>query len=150
MAEVHFYHLEALTLEAALPQLLEKCLQRGWRAVVRAGSPERAEALAGHLWEYDRESFLPHGTVQDGHAEEQPIWLTDGPENPNAAAVLFLVDGADDGSMEGYARICDLFDGSDPEALAAARERWKRAKTSGARLLYWRHGPQGWQNMAGA
>lgn len=150
MAEVHFYHLESLNLEAALPQLLEKCLQRGWRAVVRAGSPERVEALAGHLWEYDRESFLPHGTVQDGHAEEQPIWLTDGADNPNDATVLFLVDGAAAGSLEGYARVCDLFDGSDPDALAEARERWKQAKASGARLLYWRHGPDGWQNKAGA
>jgi len=148
MAEVHFYHLERLSLEAALPQLLEKCLQRGWRAVVRAGSPERVEALAGHLWEYDRESFLPHGTSQDGFAAEQPVWLTHIPENPNAAQVLFLVDGAGLEEVEGYARVCDLFDGADPDAVAAARERWRAAKAAGASLKYWRHGPAGWQDKA--
>ena len=35
MAELWFYHLERTELEKALPPLLEKCLQRGWRALVR-------------------------------------------------------------------------------------------------------------------
>ena len=45
MADVLFYHLEARPLEAVIPQLLEKTLERGWRAVVEVGSTERAEAL---------------------------------------------------------------------------------------------------------
>ena len=150
MAEVYFYHLERLSLETALPQLLEKCLQRGWRAVVRAGSPERVEALTGHLWDYERESFLPHGSAQDGHPEEQPVWLTHLPENPNGAQVLFLVDGADLEGAEGYARICDLFDGSNTDAVAAARDRWRRAKATGASLKYWQYGEKGWENRASA
>lgn len=150
MTEVFFYHLEGVSLEAALPQLLEKCLQRGWRAVVRAGSPERVEALAGQLWEYERESFLPHGSTADGHAGEQPIWLTCGTDNPNAAQVLFLVDGAALEGFEPYDRVCDLFDGGDPEAVAAARDRWRQAKAAGASLKYWQHGPSGWENKASA
>ena len=31
--EVWFYHLEQTGLEQALPELLEKTLQRGWRAI---------------------------------------------------------------------------------------------------------------------
>ena len=45
MAELWFYHLERGELERALPPLLEKCLQRGWRALVRAG--EAAAERAG-------------------------------------------------------------------------------------------------------
>ncbi len=45
MTEVFFYHLEARPLEQVVPQLLEKSLERGWRAVVEVGSTERAEAL---------------------------------------------------------------------------------------------------------
>lgn len=150
MAEVFFYHLENLALEAALPQLLEKCLQRGWRAVVRAGSPERVEALTGQLWEYDRESFLPHGSAADGFPEDQPIWLTAGSDNPNGAQVLFLVDGAPLEAYEQYLRVCDLFDGGDPEAVAAARNRWRQAKAAGNSLKYWQHGPSGWENKASA
>ena len=37
MAEVLFYHLTESTLEDALPPLLEKSLERGWRAVVQTG-----------------------------------------------------------------------------------------------------------------
>ena len=45
MAEVLFYHLTESTLEDALPGLLEKSLQRGWRALVRTGSEERRDGL---------------------------------------------------------------------------------------------------------
>ena len=36
MTEVLFYHLQRQPLEAVLPTLLEKSLERGWRALVRA------------------------------------------------------------------------------------------------------------------
>ena len=42
MTEVWFYHLERTGLEQALPELLEKTLQRGWKAVVRVRQMERA------------------------------------------------------------------------------------------------------------
>ena len=61
MTEVRFYHLTRTTLEAALPQMLEKTLERDQRAVVRAGSEERVEALTNWFWTYRDRSFLPHG-----------------------------------------------------------------------------------------
>ena len=45
MTEVLFYHLQSQPLERALPSLLEKCLERQWRAVVQVGSEERRDAL---------------------------------------------------------------------------------------------------------
>ena len=47
MTDVRFYHLTSTSLEAALPQMLEKTLERGQRAVVIAGSEERVEAKSG-------------------------------------------------------------------------------------------------------
>ncbi|HTM77926.1 MAG TPA: DNA polymerase III subunit chi, partial [Devosia sp.] len=44
MVDILFYHLEQRPLEAVIPQLLEKTLERGWRAVIEVGSSERAEA----------------------------------------------------------------------------------------------------------
>ena len=41
--EVFFYHLESRTLEQVLPALLERSLERGWRAGVQASSVERVE-----------------------------------------------------------------------------------------------------------
>ena len=62
MTEVFFYQLQRRNLEQVLPELLQKTLVRGWRAVVRASSAERVEALTDHLWAFDRESFIPHGS----------------------------------------------------------------------------------------
>ena len=44
MSEVLFYHLEQQTLEQALPLLLDATMKRGWKAVVQAGSQERARS----------------------------------------------------------------------------------------------------------
>jgi DNA polymerase-3 subunit chi len=149
MTEVLFYHLERRPLEQVLPQLLEKTLERGWRAVVEAGSIERVEALADSLWTYSDEGFLPHGTREDGHAAMQPVWLTDGAENPNGAAVRFLVDGAVAQSLGGLERAVYLFDGRDPEAVEAARQRWREASASGHGVTYWREDENGkWKKMA--
>ena len=60
MAEVLFYHLTESTLEEALPGLLEKSLERGWKAVVQTGTEERRDALDAHLWTFRDDSFLPH------------------------------------------------------------------------------------------
>ena len=59
--EVWFYHLERTGLDQALPELLEKTLARGWKALVRTPEPQRIEHLDGWLWSYRDESFLPHG-----------------------------------------------------------------------------------------
>ncbi len=99
MTDIAFYHLQKSPLEAVLPKLLEKTLAAGKRALVLASSNERVEALAAHLWTYDPDAWLPHGTAQDGSPEEQPIWLTDRDDNPNGAAFLFLTDGADTGRI---------------------------------------------------
>ena len=78
VTEVLFYHLDRQPLERVLPDLLESCLERGWRAVVQVGSDERLEALDAHLWTYRDESFLPHGTEKDGRAAEQPVFAHHG------------------------------------------------------------------------
>ncbi|MDZ4790085.1 MAG: DNA polymerase III subunit chi [Hyphomicrobiales bacterium] len=143
MAEVMFYHLERQPLETVLPVLLEKTLERGWRAVVQAGSPERVEALDSTLWTYREDSFLPHGTAKDGAAARHPIFLTAVDENPNAATVRFLVDGADATDFERYTRIIHLFDGRDEEAVARARTAWKHAKAADCAVTYWQQTPAG-------
>lgn len=143
MTDIAFYHLQKSPLEKVLPKLLEKTLATGKRALVRAGSSERAEALATTLWTYDPGGWLPHGTAQDGNAEEQPIWLTETDDNVNGAAFAFLTDGAVLADLASYERCFDLFDGNDPDAVVAARERWKAWKTAGHQLTYWQQNDRG-------
>lgn len=148
-SEVMFYHLEGAKLEAVLPQLLEKTLARGWRAVVQAGSDERLAALDIALWSYRDDSFLPHGTAALGSSARQPVYLTTGDDTPNDAGVRFLVDGARAASFEGFARFVYLFDGADPEAVAIARDEWKAAKAAGCEVTYWQQSESGsWRKKA--
>jgi DNA polymerase III subunit chi len=142
-ADVMFYHLERQPLDRVLPMLIEKTLERGWRAVVQVGSDERLEALDLALWTYSEESFLPHGTARTGHAAEQPVYLTTGADNPNGAGVRFLIDGVPPASFSGVARIVCLFDGNDEDAVAAARAQWKSAKAAGCGLTYWQQNEDG-------
>lgn len=150
MTDVSFYHLTRSTLEQTLPRLLEKALQGGARCVVMADSPERVEALSAHLWTYDPNSFLPHGSARDGQAPVQPVWLTDQDENPNAATMLFLTDGARSEKMADYARCFELFDGRDDAAVGTARERWKIYRDAGHAVSYWQQTDKGgWEKKAG-
>ncbi len=149
MTEVLFYHLERRRLEDALPALLEKCVERGWRTVVQSGSRERRDALNSHLWTFAEESFLPHGTADDGHAEMQPVFLTTEDDNPNGATVRFLVDRAAPGDLVSYERAVFVFDGHDEDAVADARQRWREARDAGFAVTYWKQNETGrWEKKA--
>ncbi len=151
MTEIRFYHLRRKTLEEALPVILERALGRDGRVLVLVGSAERAEALSAWLWTFRENSFLPHGTARDGHDSRQPIYLTHESVNPNAAKVLVQCDGATWGQVGEFTLVCDLFDGNDPSAVAAARERWREHKDQGRQLVYFQQDSAGkWQQKAPA
>lgn len=149
VTEILFYHLTESTLEDALPLLLERSLQRGWRAAVQAGSEERRNALDIHLWTFRDDSFLAHGTDLEPQAADQPVLLTCGQENPNAAEIRFMVDGAEPPALDGYARAVFMFDGHDAEQLDKARAHWKALKGAGHELTYWQQAPdRRWERKA--
>jgi DNA polymerase-3 subunit chi len=153
MSEVLFYHLQRQGLEQVLPSLLEKTLQRGWRALVLA-APERLRHLDDHLWTYTDESFLPHAIAGEGEASLQPILLLDatrpdGPGGGDGFQVCFVTDTAELPLEAGFERLVLLFDGRDEEALAAARGQWSRARAGGHTATYWQQDESGrWQKKA--
>ena len=108
-----------------------------------------APALDAHLWTFRDDSFLPHGTWREAEAREQPILLTLDGENPNGAAVRFLIDGAPmPTDADAYRRIVLIVDGDDPDAVAAARERWSEGKAKGLDVTYWQPDEEGrWQRL---
>lgn len=149
MTDVYFYHLQNQPLEKVLPQLLEKCLERGWRCVVQTQTDERVQALDQHLWTWRDDSFLPHGTDRDSNAPEQPVLLTTSDTNANAAKVRFFVEGASSENLEGYERAIHLFDGNDPDAVDNARAQWKHSQAAGHSVTYWQQDEAGrWQQKA--
>jgi DNA polymerase-3 subunit chi len=143
MADIGFYHLTRTDVSAALPALLGRTLAAGERAVILCGAA-RVAALDDALWLSQNPDWLPHGTAATPHPEWQPIFITPVEVNPAGAKFLFLVDGAA-ASLAAYARVFDLFDGNDAEAVAAARARWTAAKAAGHGITYWKQSNSGWE-----
>jgi DNA polymerase-3 subunit chi len=148
VTETLFYHLERRGLDDALPGLIEKTLERGWRALIRAESADRAAALDALLWTYNDQTFLPHAQLGDGDAARQPVLITVEDGNANNADVLFLVGGAlppqwDGALATSLTRIVLMFDGRDTAALATARAAWKDAKAAGHDVTYWKESASG-------
>ena len=151
MTRVDFYHLQKVSIEQALPKLLEKAYATGKPVLVKVGNEARVEFLNTALWTYDEQSFLPHGTKKDGNADMQPIWLTSADDNPNSAQMLFLVDGAMVGvdKLADFERVFNMFDGASEEAVNQARAFWKQVKASGLDCFYWQQDDSGsWKQKA--
>jgi DNA polymerase III subunit chi len=153
--EIWFYHLLDAPLERVLPALIERAIDRQWHCIVQAATPERLAVIDELLWTYTDESFIPHGTAQEGDAQHQPVYLTCGPENPNAAAVRFFMERAQiepvlaGAQGRSYKRCLLLFDGNDAEQLADARQQWAVLKAGGHDLAYYQQSEDGrWQQKA--
>ena len=147
--EVWFYHLERSSLEQVLPELLERTLARGWRALVRSPDAGRIARLDGWLWAFSPERFLPHGRADEPMAERQPVLLTTDAQNLNGARALFLLDGAEPGPLEGLERCLVVFDGTDEASVTNARADWKTLKAAGHPVSYWKDTAQGWKKQGG-
>jgi len=151
MARLDFYHLYRWPLDRALPKLLLRVWRSGAPAVVLAGSMERVRGFNSLLWTFDPNVWLPHGCAEDGHAEDQPIWLTDREERPNGARLAVLTDGMAVADPADWDRLLELFDGHDDAAVEAARGRWRAAREAGHALYYWQQTEQGgWVEKARA
>ncbi len=149
MTEVRFYHLQHQSQEQVLPLLLGKALERGHKIVLKCANTQECEYLNQHLWTYSKESFLPHGSAANGDAVLQPIWITAEDENPNAADVLIVSENAVSQAQGEYALCCEMLSGHNPNAVAAARQRWKAYKEQGFEVTYWQQNENGgWEKKA--
>ena len=140
---IQFYHLLSTTRERAVPKLMEKALKSGARVVMLAGSDTLLKTMSDALWTSDPDGFLPHGSQRDGHAAEQPIYLTLTEDNPNKADILCVLDGSLPQELTGYSKLLDVFDGSNEDEVASARSRWSHYKSQGYALQYVKQQPGG-------
>ena len=149
MTEVRFYHMERSGLEQTLPMLVTKALQNNHKIIIKSAEQNEIERLNEHLWTFDPNSFIPHGSAKDGHAANQPVWLTAEDENPSGADVLILTHGAAHEDLKDFSLVCEMLNGNDPESVTAARARWKTYKDQGFETTYWQQSPAGkWEKKA--
>ena len=144
MSEIFYYHLTRSRIQDSLPILLQKAYERDWRAIVQTRDAEQCAQLDARLWLWRDDSFLPHSCAANGDdPSEQPIWITDGEDNPNSAHIRFLIHGATCSDYDSYERLARLFDGHDDEAVAEARAHWRAEADMGHSLTYWQQDESG-------
>ena len=166
--DILFYHLETTSLTIVLPGLLEKSLQRGWKALIVSGAQDQLAPLNEALWTEREDSFIPHAlSAGCEDCESEPILLSSLDEvegvpgdgalsNPNQANILFMVHSGyvDVKSLNQFERCVAIFDGNDDVAIGAARDLWKRIRDANQNgddaqeLTYWRQSEQGrWEKQ---
>ncbi len=143
-----FYHLEASTVVSVLPGLLEKTLQKGWRALVKM-PPEQIKEMDDYLWTYRDDSFLPHGRDDEPMAEQQPITLTGAAQDAEGYQAVFLIGGTEVENMEGVERCMVMINGRSKDDIQRARAQWKALKDTEAKLSYYQQNDRGaWEKKA--
>ena len=152
-AQYWFYHLEASTLEGVLPGLLEKTLEKGWRALVKLPEDkppnDKLDTLDSFLWTFRDDAFLPHGRDDEPQAELQPILLSASTESAKGFDAVFLLDGAAIEDMDGVSRAMIMINGRSQDDINRERARWKTLKDSGASLAYYQQDDRGrWEKKA--
>lgn len=166
LTEILFYHLEHKPIDQVLPDLLEKCLSRGWKSYIQCHDKTNAQKLDKHLWHYRDDSFLPHAMdpapaaltkniTPEAYAKLQPILVGYGADNANQANIRFLLEGADieTDAIKDYQRIIIMFDAANENNVAAARVQWKKFKNLGRDIIseqtYWQQDYSGkWEKKA--
>lgn len=145
MGEAYFYHMTRTPLEDTLPVLLGRAREQGWRVVVRGRNEARLRWLDEKLWMGD--GFLPHGISGGPHDDDQPILLTTGTAT---ADCVVLMDGAEVAPDEvgEAARVMILFDGNDDGAVERAREQWRTMTGAKVVAKYWSQETGRWQLKA--
>lgn len=152
MTEIWFYHLQNQPLARALPLLVEKALERGWRVAVQTADAARLKAIDDLLWTFDPASFVPHGLAEEKDSAAFPIVLSADDANVNDAALRLYVGQAAidlDPATSGYQRAILLFDGRDEAELVDARRQWTSLKARGFPLAYWQQAEDGrWERKS--
>jgi DNA polymerase-3 subunit chi len=143
-----FYHLEASTLEGVVPGLLEKTLQKGWRALVKMPA-DKLEQMDNLLWTFRDDSFLPHGRDDEPQSELQPILLSATLDSATGFDAVFLIDGAEIADLADASRAMVMINGRSQDDIQRERGRWKRLKNEGASLAYYQQDDRGrWTKKA--
>lgn len=148
--QIDFYHLADDDFGAAAALLADKCQSAGHRLLILASLPV-AGLISDALWTTRPENFLAHGTDDEPGSDSASVWISTRPDhNPGGADYLLLTAGLEMDDMGGFARVFNLFDGSDETALAKAREQWKSwsADTGWQCRYFARTAGEGWTQRA--
>lgn len=128
-----------------LPAVVERVVAKGDRLLIVADEG-RLPALDRLLWEYRRDSFLPHACSGDRNDAVQPVLLSTEPVAANGARNIALADGVWRDAALDFDRAFYFF---DEERIVEARQTWKAlADRQGGERRYWKQSETGgWEQL---
>jgi len=149
VGEIYFYHLTRQTVSQALLPLLSKCLNNGWRVVIRGQDLHQLEKLDDTLWQGANDSFLPHGLAGSVGADEQPILLSIEAKIPPHDC-LICISGApvSEDEVAQAKRVCIVFQDDNIADMQTARSQWKSLTKAGLAAKYWSQSSGRWELQA--
>lgn len=114
--QVSFYNLCATPISQAIPQLLQKALDAGYRPSVCV--PQGQDQHYAHmLWHAHGDMFLAH----DSH-NTAPIHLVDTPVYTRSRR--FFVENMSESCLNGADAVYYVFDSTNPQVVDNARALW--------------------------
>jgi DNA polymerase-3 subunit chi len=145
--QVDFYHLTAMPLDRALPQIAARVVGGGGRLLIVAADEGQRGALDRLLWTYAAESFLPHGQAGGADDARQPVLIAPDVDAANGARHVALVDGEWRDDALDFDRAFHFF---AEDRIREARAAWKGlAGREGVERRYWKQNEAGrWEQAA--
>ena len=131
---VRFYHGVPQPIEAAC-QLIESLLPQGWRIAVQFDDATSARLLDERLWQHPANGFIPHVRTGHRHANETPVILHEGPEEPEWPHHDMLINFCREvPAQAGRFHQVVEFVGLSDEARIPARHRYRHYQQAGATI----------------
>jgi DNA polymerase III subunit chi len=145
--QVDFYHLTAMPLARALPQIAARVVAGGGRLLIVADSAEQRVEIDRLLWTYAPDSFLAHAERGAGDDARQPILIAPDIDAANGARFVALVDGQWRDDALDFDRAFHFF---NEERIGEARAAWKSlAHRDEVERRYWKQNDAGrWEQAA--
>ena len=132
MSQVKFVKLERPEKAKHLCRLSEQFFAEGKRVLITVQDENQGMTLDRFMWVWDRGSFIPHA-YDNGSVDclDEPIVITTGEDNPNAASVLIMGKACSLAFARQFETIIDFAETYDKSLAELARMRFTAYRTGG-------------------
>jgi DNA polymerase-3 subunit chi len=134
VSQVKFVKLERPEKAKHLCRLAEQFFAEGKRVLITVQDENQGITLDRFMWVWDKGSFIPHA-YDNGSVDclDEPIVITSGEENPNAAAVLIMGKPCSLKFARRFEQVVDFAETYDTALAEQARQRFAAYRNAGFR-----------------
>ncbi len=113
-------------------RLAEMHFSLGHRVLVVVANDGMATALDRYLWNWKKDSFLPHKVISSvGEPCDEAVVISTVEFNPNRAVVLICATPCSPNFLKNFQHVYDFAETYDPQLAEAARERFRLFRLQG-------------------